>query len=187
MERAAGAARERALAALPGQRRRSPRVLPSTVIDALHRWALRAAYLLLRAYWAALRPATYGVLVAIWHGGEVLLVRTSYQRLLSMPGGYRRRRESPVDAAVRELREEVGLRVAPSALRPLFTMRHRWLGKDEHVDVLELHPEARPAVEIDRREIVDARFYPPGEALALALLPPVRRAIEERSAAAPRV
>jgi 8-oxo-dGTP pyrophosphatase MutT (NUDIX family) len=157
------------------------------VIDALFRWALRAAYLVMRTYWAVLRPATYGVLVAIWSGGEVLLVRTSYQRLLSMPGGYRRRGESPVDAAVRELREEIGLRVEPSALRPLFTMRHPWLGKDEHVDVLELHPAARPAVAIDRREIVGARFYPPAEALALALLPPVRRAIEERSPAAARV
>jgi len=151
------------------------------MVDALFRWALRAAYLLLRAYWAVVRPATYGVLVAIWDGGEVLLVRTSYQRRLSMPGGYRRRREAPVEAAVRELREEIGLRVEPSALRPLFTMRHRWLGKDEHVDVLELRPAARPAVEIDRREIVAARFYPPAEALTLELLPPVRRAIEERT------
>ncbi len=152
------------------------------MVDALLRWALRAAYLLLRAYWAVVHPATYGVLVAIWHRGEVLLVRNSYQRLVSMPGGYRRRRESAVDAAVRELREEVGLHVLPSALRPLFTMRHPWRGKDEHVDVLELHPATRPAVEIDRREIVAARFYAPAEALALELLPPVRRAIEERTA-----
>lgn len=154
------------------------------MIDAACRWALRAAYLLMRTYWAVFHPATHGVLVAVWHRGEVLILRTSYSRYLSMPGGYRRRRESPIDAALRELREEVGLRVEASELRPLFTMRHPWLGKDEHVDVLELHPAARPAVEIDRREIVGARFYPPADALGLELLPPVRRAIEERSAAA---
>jgi len=154
------------------------------MIDALFRCGLRAAYLLLRAYWAVFHPATYGVLVAVWSGGEVLILRTSYARHLSMPGGYRRRGESVVAAAVRELREEIGLRVEPSELRPLFTMRHPWMGKDEHVDVLELHPAVRPAVEIDRREIVAARFFPPAEALALELLPPVRRAIEERATTA---
>ena len=101
-----------------------------------------------------------------------------------MPGGYRRRGEGPVEAACRELREEVGLRVAAAELRPLFTMRHAWLGKDEHVDVLELRPQARPELAIDRREIVEARFRRPEEALALELLPPVRRAIEEAVAAA---
>lgn len=151
------------------------------MIDAAWRCALRAAYLLMRAYWAVFHPATHGVLVAVWHGGEVLILETSYARQRSMPGGYRRRRESPIDAARRELREEVGLRVQASELRPLFTMRHAWMGKDEHVDVLELRPAARPRLEIDRREIVAARFYPPAEALALELLPPVRRAIEARS------
>lgn len=153
------------------------------MIDAIYRWALRGAYLLMRAYWAVFRPSTHGVLVAIWHGGEVLILQTSYQRLLSMPGGYRRRRESPIETAQRELREEIGLSVEARELRPLFTMRHRWMGKDEHVDLLELRPAARPEVRIDRREIVAARFYPPDEALALALLPPVRRAIEQRSLA----
>jgi 8-oxo-dGTP pyrophosphatase MutT (NUDIX family) len=154
------------------------------MLDLLLRTGYRCAYALMRVYWAVFRPATFGVLVAFWYGGEVLILRTSYARHLSLPGGYRRRRESSAAAAVRELREEIGLRVEPSELRPIFTMRHAWLGKDEHVDVLELHPAARPAVKIDRREIVAARFCPPAEALALDLNPPARRAIEERTSAA---
>lgn len=152
-------------------------MLPA-MVDALFRLGLRAAYLALRLFWAVVRPATHGVLVAIWHGGEVLLVRNSYQPLLSMPGGYRRRGEDPVAAALRELREEIGLAVGAEDLRAGFTMRHRWQGKDEHVTVLELHPAARPSPAIDRREIVDARFVTPSEALRLPLLPPVRRAVE---------
>jgi 8-oxo-dGTP pyrophosphatase MutT (NUDIX family) len=149
------------------------------MLDALFRLGLRAAYLAMRAYWAVVRPATHGVLVAIWHGGEVLIVRNSYQPFGSMPGGYRRRGEDPVEAARRELREEIGLAVSAAELRLAFTMRHRWMGKDEHVDVLELRPAARPDVAIDRRELVEARFLPPAQALHLALLPPVRRAVEE--------
>jgi ADP-ribose pyrophosphatase YjhB (NUDIX family) len=152
------------------------------MLDGLFRLAYRAAYLLLRAYWAVARPATHGVLVAIWHEGEVLLVRNSYQPLLSMPGGYLARGEAPVDAARRELREEVGLAVEPGELRTLFTMRHRWLGKDEHVTLFALRPARRPAVAIDRREIVETRFVTPAEALRLALLPPVRRVLEDAAA-----
>lgn len=148
------------------------------MLDRLHRLALRAAYLLMRVFWAVARPVTHGVLVAVWQGGEVLLVRNSYQPLLSLPGGYRRRGEDPVAAAVRELREELGLAVASADLRPGFTMQHRWMGKHEHVVVLELRPAARPATAIDRREIVEARWVTPAEALQLPLLPPVRRAVE---------
>ncbi len=148
------------------------------MLDALFRRVYRAAYLLMRVYWAVARPATHGVLVAIWHQGEVLIVRTSYQPYLSLPGGYQKAGEDPVDAARRELREEVGLTVRADELRPLFTMRHRWLGKDEHVTVLEHRPARRPAVAIDRREIVEAGFLRPAEALRRRLLPPVRRAVE---------
>jgi 8-oxo-dGTP diphosphatase len=149
------------------------------MLDRLFRLAYRAAYLLMRVHWAILRPRTRGVLVSVWHGGEVLIVRNGYQRYLSMPGGYQKRGEDPVAAAVRELREEVGLRVAPEELRPLFTMRHRWLGKDEEVVMLEHRPAARPTPAIDRREVVEARFRTPAEALRRPLLPPVRRALEE--------
>ncbi len=152
------------------------------VLDALFRLAYRGADLLLRVYWAVARPATHGVLVAIRHQGEVLLVRNSYQPFLSMPGGYLRRGEDPLDAARRELREEVGLTVAREELRLAFTMRHRWMGKDEHVTLLELRPARPPAVTIDRREIVEARFLTPSEALRLALLPPVRRALADVAA-----
>ncbi len=156
----------------------------AAMVDALFRLGLRAAYLALRLYWAVARPTTHGVLVAIWHGGEVLLVRNSYQPLLSMPGGYRRRGEDAVVAAIRELREEIGLAVGADDLRISFTVRHRWQGKDERVTVLALHPAARPSPAIDRREIVEARFVTPSEALRLPLLPPVRRAVEAGPAGA---
>lgn len=43
--------------------------------------------------------------------GTVLLVRQSYRRSWSFPGGLLKRNEDPIDAAARELKEEVGLTV----------------------------------------------------------------------------
>lgn len=43
--------------------------------------------------------------------GSVLLVRQSYRKSWAFPGGLLKRNEDPIDAATRELREEVGLTV----------------------------------------------------------------------------
>ena len=45
--------------------------------------------------------------------GAVLLVRQSYRRAWSFPGGLLKRNEDPIAAAARELKEEVGLTVEP--------------------------------------------------------------------------
>jgi ADP-ribose pyrophosphatase YjhB (NUDIX family) len=43
--------------------------------------------------------------------GKVLLIRQSYRNHWGLPGGLLKKHESPEDAAVREIREEVGLAV----------------------------------------------------------------------------
>src|SRR3954451_15855045 len=131
--------------------------------DQLHRLVYRGAYRGMALYWGALHPATHGALVALWSGGEILLVQTSYLPYLSLPGGYVRRGESGREAAVRELREEIGLAVRPEALRPALDRQHSWEGKRERIEIFELDLPARPRLALDRREIVAARFFPPEE------------------------
>lgn len=146
--------------------------------DLLFRRFYWCAYRLMRIYWAVVRPRTHGAVVAVWHGGEVLLVRNSYTHRHWLPGGYVQRGETGREAARRELAEELGLRVAVEDLVPVLDVEHSWEGKRERVEVFELRPPSRPAPIIDRREIVEARFYPPATALALDVFPPARRAIE---------
>lgn len=154
------------------------------LVDALFRLAYRLAYRAARLYWRAVHPTTHGALVAVWHGGEILLVQNSYVPYRSLPGGYVRRRESGRAAAVRELAEELGLRVDEAELAPAVEVRHEWEGKRDWVEIFELEPGERPRVEVDRREVVEARFFSPAEALAQDLFPPVRAVVERRMTAA---
>ena len=51
--------------------------------------------------------------------GELLIIKPSYKDHLSIPGGVAELDESPVDAAVRETKEEIGLKVARQKLKLL--------------------------------------------------------------------
>ena len=128
---------------------------------------------------ALLHPRVHGALVVLRCGGEVLVLRNSYRRAWSLPGGGVRRGEDGREAARRELREEIGLRVEARALRPLRAADLVWERKRDHAELFELPLDARPAVAIDRREVVEARFLPLAEALALELIPPARAALEQ--------
>ena len=152
------------------------------MIDRLYRVAYRGAYQMMRVYWAVLRPQVHGALVAIWHDGEILLVRNSYVRYYSLPGGYVHRGETGRDAAIRELLEETGIRAAPSDLRILLDHQHQWEGKREHVEIFELDVPVRPTIKVDNREVIEAKFFPPKKALELELFEPLRRVIEQKLA-----
>jgi 8-oxo-dGTP pyrophosphatase MutT (NUDIX family) len=150
------------------------------VIDAAWRLAYRTAYRGMRVYWRLARPNTHGALVAIWHAGRLLLVKNSYLSYWSLPGGYVRSGEDPVDAARRELLEEVGIAVDRAALSPALDVHHQWEGKRDHVEIFALEVAEAPRVEIDRREVVDYRLCTPPEALRLELFPPIRTHILRR-------
>jgi ADP-ribose pyrophosphatase YjhB (NUDIX family) len=161
------------------------RAAAANVIDLLYRMLYRMAYRLMRVYWAVFHPRTHGALVALWHGGEVLLVQNSYTPYHSMPGGYVRPRETGREAARRELEEEVGIQVELSELQPVLDVQSRWEGKRDRVEIFELGLSRRPAFQVDNREVVEARFYAPVRALELNLFPPVRTAIQRRIGGVP--
>lgn len=61
---------------------------------------------------------TIGVRVALSDGSRVVLVRPAYaDRQWYLPGGGVHRAESAVDAAIREVREELGIVIAADDLR----------------------------------------------------------------------
>ena len=133
----------------------------------------------MRIYWAVRKPSTHGSLVAIWVNRRILLVKNSYVRYFSLPGGYVKSGESGIQAAIRELREEVGLSVAADDLKPAIDELHEWEGKRERIEIFQLDLGHEPRIEVDNREVVSAAFHEPTEALGLELFPPLRKHIEQ--------
>jgi 8-oxo-dGTP pyrophosphatase MutT (NUDIX family) len=85
----------------------------SAGLRALARLGLRAAYPSLRVYWLLTGTRIHGVQCVISRDDEVLLVRHTYgdRRRWELPGGAVKRHEQPRDAAVREVREELGIEI----------------------------------------------------------------------------
>ncbi len=151
-------------------------------MDRMVQLAYKGAYLLMRTYWKVRKPVTHGALVALWNGGEILLVQNSYVPYRCVPGGYLARGESGRQAAVRELREEVGIDASESDLVAALDEVHHWQGRQDHVQIFHLELSERPVVRVDNREVIGAGWFSPKRALELNLFPPLRRVIEERAA-----
>jgi 8-oxo-dGTP pyrophosphatase MutT (NUDIX family) len=67
-------------------------------------------YPLVKVYWRIFKPKTAGVKVIIKYKDEVLLVRNSYgSKKWTLPGGGVKKGESMERAAIREVREEIGI------------------------------------------------------------------------------
>ncbi|PAX06586.1 hypothetical protein CKY28_15655 [Sphingomonas lenta] len=130
------------------------------------KWRLmNAGYAIRRCVLAKLRLATRGCkMMAFDPAGRLLLVRHGYGRsdLWMLPGGGVGRRESPGDAARRELEEEAGCRAERVELVGVY--RSAAEGKRDTIHLFrgETADEPRP----DGLEVIEARFF------ALDALPP---------------
>jgi ADP-ribose pyrophosphatase YjhB (NUDIX family) len=151
-----------------------------TLVDRGYQLAYVCAYRLMRTYWKITHPTTHGTLVALWNRGEILLVRNSYVRFYSLPGGYLRKGESPRQAVVRELSEEVGVTARSEDLSLELEETHEWEGKLDHVQIFGIELPERPVIAVDQREVVEAAWWSPERALSLELFPPLRRVLENR-------
>lgn len=154
----------------------------ATPIDRAFQLGYKLAYRLMRTAWRLTNPLTHGALVLIWSRGEVLLVRNSYVSYYSAPGGFVKSGEDAREAARRELLEEVGLDVPPEALSLALELTHPWEYKRDHVKIFELTLDERPVVNVDHREVVEALWVSPEEALQRNVFPPLKRVILEKQA-----
>ncbi len=135
----------------------------------------RITYQLARCYWFVARPTSKGAYVAVWLDGRVLVIRNSYKRVFSLPAGGVNKGETFQAAAMRELREEVGIVVEEDRLVRFNEYVCLEEFKHDTTVIFELHLHSEPAIAIDQREVVEAKFLSLEDAAALPLSETVRR------------
>jgi 8-oxo-dGTP diphosphatase len=175
---------ERVRSVVSGESGAAGPVRQATLIDRSIQLGYKLAYRMMRVYWRVRRPSTHGALVTLWHQGELLLVQNSYVSYRSLPGGYVGAHETGPEAAVRELREEIGISATTDQLEKVFDEVKDWEGKRDHVEIFALELQGRPEIRIDHREVIAANWFSPEQALALELFPPIRKILEQRARAA---
>jgi 8-oxo-dGTP diphosphatase len=122
---------------------------------------LRVAGKCLRTWWKIRKPVTFGVKVLLIHPddpAQCLIVRHSYsdRTRWGMPGGaYRPGRETPEQAGVREVCEELALTIieAPTVLGTMITTLE---GKRDTVTIVQATPVS--AAFVRSPEIAEARW-----------------------------
>jgi len=142
-----------------------------SLIDLAWRTAFRFGFPLARLWWRLVRPRHEGVVVAVYVGPALLLVRSSYRRGWHLPGGGVRRSETPEAAARRELAEEIGLKASP--LLAVGFCCGTWDGRRDRVHFFELRLAELPELKLDNREIIAARLIPPAELQRMVLTGPL--------------
>lgn len=150
------------------------RSIAREAVDLGFRTAYKTAHRMLRAYWGLRNPHTHGALIAAWYDGQLLLVKNSYRRDYTLPGGYVRPDETPEQGAARELREEVGAEVSPSDLRLAYSDTKLYENRRDHVTICEVQLDQPIELEVDNREVVWAGFRRPDEVLSLPIVPHLR-------------
>jgi len=141
--------------------------------------ALRATSPAVELWWKIRKPKTFEVKVLLWHpdnDGHFLVVRHSYAdtRRWGLPGGgYKPTRETSVQAASREISEELGLRVTPGAFARLETITTTLEAKRDTLTILT--PTASATGFSLSPELVEGRWIrdvtEPGEGPSLPLAP----------------
>ncbi len=132
--------------------------MPHLVPAPLHRALLPLAHRV-RHRWRRWRKAPIaGVSVIITNlAGDVLLLKHSYgPDVWSLPGGGLGKGEDPLDAARREVREELGVDLP--RFEPIGTLEEVLSGSPHTAHIFTAVCDQRP--QPDHREVTVARFFP---------------------------
>jgi len=144
------------------------------------------AHTLLRAYWWFRRPEKGGILVAVWHLDKILIIKNSYRRQYTLPGGYPLRGETAAETGSRELLEECGIYVPVTELSEVYRREFMFEYRRDDVTIVEAETSGWPRLRIDNREVSEARFVDPEEVATLLAVPHLtdylRRRVEQRQA-----
>jgi len=150
-------------------------------IDGCYRQGYRAAFRLARLWWRVWPSKGEGAAVILEARGRILVLQESYRDGLGLPAGGIARGETPREAALRELEEEVGIRLEAGHLEELARLDYRHDHRDVRNIVFAAELEAAVAPRVDRREIVWADWCQPEALHGRPLHPALAWYLERRA------
>lgn len=124
----------------------------------MRRFLYPIVYPFFQLYWQVFHPKTFGVKVIIEQNGKLLLIKNSYGgSTWTLTGGGIKKGESPIEAAVREAREEVGINFETRELKELGSYVTDHEGKIDTVHVF--HAMTGNQSKIDQDEVIQAEWF----------------------------
>src|SRR4051794_13325038 len=111
---------------------------PASLTDRIWQVTYWVGFRVARCWWWLRRPLYDGTVVAVWLDGRILVVRQSYRRSPTWPGGGVSSGETPHEAVRRELAEEVGLSVRAEELVLAGEIETLLDFRRDHVRIFEL-------------------------------------------------
>jgi len=140
----------------------------------------KLAYRCILTLWIFTRPTVYGVYIAVWHQEKLLVIKNSYRKRFTLPCGRIKRGEDKAEAAVRELYEEVNIKLEKEQL----TFVGEYKGQFKHATDIgtffEITMTEMPPVQVDNREVIWARFLPLHQVNDLPLNPTLETWLKHR-------
>jgi len=149
------------------------RAEPPTLVDIAWQIVFRLGFPVARIWWRLQRRRHVGAMIAIHVGQSLLLLRSSYRSAWTFPGGSVRHGETPEVAAKRELAEEISI-VADAPLQLIGEVCGVWDGRIDRVLLFVLRLDRLPTLQLDNREIIDARLVPIDDLDKVPLTGPVQ-------------
>ena len=150
------------------------------IFDKIAQTFYKLAYRAILLVWFFTRPTVYGVYVAIWYRNRLLVIKNSYKKRFTLPCGRIKRGENKAAAAVRELYEEVRIKLEIDQL----TFVGEYAGKFKYATDIgtffEITMTQLPQVQVDNREVVWAQFVPLDQVYNLNLSPTVETWLNQR-------
>ena len=121
------------------------------------------------------RPNVQGSYCLIYVGDQVLIIKNSYKSDWTIPCGRIDRGESPLEAAIREVKEEVGLILQKEKVKFLKVILNTTEYKKDHIHLYEYRMEVIPEVIIDDREVVDFQWIKVSDVETMPLFFPIKK------------
>jgi len=110
-------------------------------------------------YWFVFRPNTFGVKCVIQYEGRWLMIRNSYGKgHWTFPGGAVDRGEDPADAAIREVREEVGIALDSVVSIGSYQSNRQYKHDTVHCFVATVRSDDH---QIDNAEVIESGWFRP--------------------------